>query len=813
VTAHKFPVGASLRGPTLNPLLKMASLSGVVESIHLHIRRGDNVNATDERGRSPLMLAAARGHTKACLALLEAGADPAARDRSGNDVATIAAMAGQSELAELIRRAKANRTADSQAFDEEVAPQAENALSEALANVLLWEVDVESPPPKDDISCRNASATAQQAISLHAPISTDDDWTDVDIELPFIGGRARRGKALSEEALNRIKSLFQRGLGDGRVSSHAVMVATLDDMDEPDLELERRVGQILSDLGVSIGEEDWGDLPESTTDEDVEATVTAATDFLVSISSQEIDPLKIYAKEMGSHALLSRDDEVVLAKAIEQGVADAVTAISSSDAAIEEVLRVASLIEKGTLSPLYMFSEATVASELVNGDSPEDADDDEFGTDIQAETAPPDLSSRIAVLRKLRSRTNGNDRQAQCDALANLGLSLSFLDKLRIKMASTGQDPKTLELLSSAVTRAHDARRQMIEANLRLVISVAKKYVRGPLPFLDLIQEGNIGLIRAVEKFDWRKGFKFSTYATWWIRQGVTRAIADQGRLVRVPVHMVEFINQVERARDAIEGVTGTTATAEAIAERLGLPARKVTKALKASTETVSLDGDVAENDEAGLIAESLIDPLPDPEQRAMSKALGATLEKLLAAMPGKDVDVMRMRFGLGDEDEHTLEEVGKIFGVTRERIRQIEAKTLGKLRRSSCTNVLSPFLGKASDSVASKEAEVEVRREQSAVTPEVPTPEDSPEKESASDAIVWKSREIHADRVHLAMRIAAVRGVQVDDQRDALGQGWIWIRLRTLKDGDSRRLARKLTALGFEHWPGKGFRRYVNEV
>ena len=309
----------------------------------------------------------------------------------------------------------------------------------------------------------------------------------------------------------------------------------------------------------------------------------------------------------------------------------------------------------------------------------------------------------VEIVEDFDDITIDDEELAKAEGLDNLDPSVgadgvSIDDPVKVYLKEIGRVPlltpdEEVDLAVRITNGDEAAKKRLSEANLRLVVSIAKRYLGRGMQFLDLIQEGNLGLIKAVEKFDYTKGFKFSTYATWWIRQAITRAIADQARTIRIPVHMVETINKVKKVSSQLLHANGREPSAEEIAEELDMPVDKVREIMRVAQEPVSLETPIGEEEDSHLGDFIPDDDAPAPADAASHTLLKETLGSVLDSLTPREEKVLRLRFGLEDGRSRTLEEVGKEFNVTRERIRQIEAKALRKLRHPSRSKKLKDFL------------------------------------------------------------------------------------------------------------------------
>ena len=614
----------------------------------------------------------------------------------------------------------------------------------------------------------------------------------------------------TEQQQSRLKDLIKKGKEQGFLTYGEVNDHLPDDISDPE-QIEDII-RMINDMGITVYETapDADELlsnEENTADELAAEEAAAALAAVETEAGRTTDPVRMYMREMGTVELLTREGEIAIAKRIEEGIRDILTALAYYPGTVSYLLDTYAEVTKeekladllvGYLdptdnvpAPTQVGQEPKKPEPVLNADGTPALNAD--GTPVVAEEEeeenkgpdPVEAKKRFALLKRQYNKSlkiieekgaNSKESEAQMVKLAEayccfklvpkhfdrmvamareaqgivrrheriittavvrrarvprdvfrkeyIGneISVSWINKISKskKEYATGLENQREDILRSqkkmkalskiselsiveikdinrrmslGEAKARRAKKDMVEANLRLVISIAKKYTNRGLQFLDLIQEGNIGLMKAVDKFEYRRGYKFSTYATWWIRQAITRSIADQARTIRIPVHMIETINKLNRVSRQMLQEMGREPTPEELGERMEMPEDKVRRVLKIAKEPISMETPIGDDEDSHLgdfIEDSTIG---SPIDLATGEGLREATKDVLGGLTAREAKVLRMRFGIDMNTDHTLEEVGKQFDVTRERIRQIEAKALRKLRHPSRSEHLRSFL------------------------------------------------------------------------------------------------------------------------
>ena len=599
-----------------------------------------------------------------------------------------------------------------------------------------------------------------------------------------------------EQQQSQLKQLIAKGKAQGYLTYAEINDHLPSDIMDPE-QIDDIIGMI-NDMGIQVYEvapDDDDSLITSdavvSADDEEEVAEVAALASVDSEFGRTTDPVRLYMREMGSVELLTREQELKIAKRIEEGQRQVIAAVARSGFIVESFIetfdavadeesstRLGDLVQ-GFVDYTEVDENVEVGDDEIEAPADEDSDDEVKVVDYDEVKAKVDVLQKAlkTAMSAVKKHGYGHDKAEKAfDALSDIFLEFKWTPQYLKRMTTIADDlvaaireqerlamdacvkrakvprrdfinafteneaqmnwlqqfieanPKYADGLlanqeriqqaqqkladieaqyglsiatlknicrniSLGEAKARRAKKEMIEANLRLVISIAKKYTNRGLQFLDLIQEGNIGLMKAVDKFEYRRGYKFSTYATWWIRQAITRSIADQARTIRIPVHMIETINKLNRVSRQILQELGREATPEELAERMEMPEDKIRKVMKIAKEPISMETPIGDDEDSHLGDFIEDSKMLSPVESATIAGLRESTQNVLAGLTAREAKVLRMRFGINMNTDHTLEEVGKQFDVTRERIRQIEAKALRKLRHPSRSEQLRCFL------------------------------------------------------------------------------------------------------------------------
>ncbi|WP_053111346.1 sigma-70 family RNA polymerase sigma factor [Nitrosospira briensis] len=846
----------------LSRFLRIAVMAGIESAIQIHIDRGDDLNARDRNGLTPLMLSAARNKPAICKLLLRAGADDGLLDPYGKTALAIAVAAGAHEAAAVLESVKVSIGAwgdqvlgvpqpsdgpieplgvqapehsayligASETEADMARPAAPITVDEATEpentqdfDLFGWEPEEDRPPPDADSSVAQAASAIQVAITEYEPVDSSADWDDIDAYLP------ERSQPLARtddaEVLERLRLLMLQAVREGSVPYMWVEALSVNDDRSANPEAEAQLSMIINDLGAEVDErfeyvgasatenfEVYVKPEESPDEEEIVANALASIDSLV---FNRTEPLRIYQKEFQQERLISAEEEVALSQAMESELERALDALATWPRGIDLTLAAGHLVRAGQ-QPLSWLSlgpadvqpklEPTLEggndADTAAPDSPDEAA--EHDRVLQFETRPlgDQASDFLDALDQLASLPIGSAQQgagwrAIRETLSSLRLNRRFL--LELADIEDHGDTGSANQYASAMKAHQRARERIAVANLKLVFHLAKKYLYSGEPLDDLAQEGNIGLLKAVERFDWRRGFKFSTYATWWIRQQIGRYLADKCRTVRVPVHVYEKAQRLSRETQAFESETGCPPELHEIAARLNIAVHKVAELRRVTPEPLPIHELPIDE----LIAVEVRSDFAstDPMDIAFKSELLETIDKLLSTLKPREEQTLRLRFGIGVEEALTLDEIGCQYGVTRERVRQIEAAALRKLKHPRRMDAFARAVfggplypeGKEEEDSAEQPSEAKMMRRPA-------EPKTAPS--SLSDPL--PARPSGTDRL---LSEVADWGIPVDDDRNG-PSGRIWVNLTNAPDRRYRKLVHKLLALGFEFWPGKGYWR-----
>lgn len=662
--------------PTMSPMFRMALASGSAAAVLLHLRRGADPEGRDGGGSTPLMIAAARGRLEVCELLIAEGVDLGATDAMGRDSIALAQAGRHQRLVDLLSAhapVPAVVPPHPPSAPSKPADSSRNPLPEHEADqgdLGLWEPEAEVARPANDALLVEVAAHVQLALAKHRAVDHDTDWSDVVVELPLPAVHQRNDPVL-RRLFERLAKLIGAGLLEGAIGETALEAAVAlaaGDAAEPARIRTEAVLAALTDLGIGLDEDaNWragarvlpGPAPLV---DDVRA--------LVDSIESTADVLSAFYRELGRQPPLTPDDERRLWRSLDDEAVRLGTVALATPALLQPLV---AELERQSVKAAEASERHQREGRAADAEAPSGVEVaaavaraqliDQLAKRVSEEGVgpPPEEEARIDLPRLFRRL------HPSADALASLCHALL-----------TARTAEGDEVARAVLDRIASIRTQAIRSHLKLVIWWARRHPRRGLELADLIQEGSIGLMKAVGRYEWVRGHKFSTYASWWIRQAITRALADGEHLIRRPVHLSELLTRLSRARTALTCRLQREPTVDELAVELGEKADRLGQIMARISEVVPLSE--ATDDGGEVVAQDLAVAATAFSEVAR-KELRTITTKAFACLSPREERILRLRFGFNQTSDHTLEECGEIFGVTRERVRQIEAKALRKLK------------------------------------------------------------------------------------------------------------------------------------
>jgi RNA polymerase primary sigma factor len=692
-----------------------------------------------------------------------------------------------------------------------------------------WESEEEPARPKADLIVQDLASAIQSAITLHQPIDSSAGWDDIEAFLPEMALPLARADDAEGRAL--LRRLLLRAIREGSVPSLDVQAQSTNEDRSANPEAEAFLAMVVNDLGAEVDERfEYVDAsesfevfvaPEETPDE--EASLDEALAAIDRAASPRHEPLRIYQREFQRLRLLTAEEEIQLAKEMEAKLDAAIEALAAWPAglaltiaagaeAVSGVRMLSSIWASGADADPEPATAESLEADAPAREEPEEATDDEGEPTDQPPTDAGDATFSDALHRLAAMVEEVEPQRASPEEIRQALSSLRLNRRFLIELIDESEGAAPCPAFARAMASFRIARDRMAAANLKLAFFHAKKYLYSGETLDDLAQEGNVGLLKAVDRYDWRRGFRFSTYATWWIRQRISRYVADKARTIRMPVHIHEKAQRAERIAQRFETATGRAPNLDELAERMEMPRHRLAALLRIAPEPSRIDESPVDE----LISTDARDALwlPDPADAVEAIQMKAEVDRYISSPSTKDRKeerILRLRYGIGIDEALTLEEVGQLFEVTRERIRQIEAKAIRKLKHPARSEPFArlvlglepeenPFAPGARQPEFADDADDRDAPE-TATRPEAPKRKAAAKPSREANQAAGSSKPSALDQL---LAQAVELGIRVEDSR--LTSGSVWVELLEPGDNTRRRLIRKLLDFGFAFWPGKGY-------